>query len=270
MLDHASISATGSEPQRWLLVLHGIYGSGRNWGVIARRLVEERPDWGVVLVDLRLHGGSDTDFSPPHTVEAAAADVAALVDGLGITAEAILGHSYGGKIALAYTREHGEGLRQVWVVDSTLETREPSGSAWEVLQAVRSLPERFPSREAFIQGMAARGYPASLASWLGMNLERVGDELRWKLDWNGVEEMLRDYFRVDLWEVVERPPPGIGVHVVRASESSSIDSQDVERIRAAAANGAPTHLHEVEGGHWINADNPDEIVRLLKQNLTRV
>jgi hypothetical protein len=138
-----------------------------------------------------------------------------------------------------------------------------------VLQAVRSLPDRFPSRDALVEGMAGHGYPASLASWLGMNLEREGDGLRWKLDWDAVEEMLRDYFRTDVWDVVERPPPGVEIHVVRASQSSSLDSQDVERIRAAEADGAPTHLHEVEGSHWINADNPDDMIRLLVQNLTR-
>ena len=40
-------------PARWLLLTHGIYGAGSNWRGIARKLVERRPDWGVVLVDLR-------------------------------------------------------------------------------------------------------------------------------------------------------------------------------------------------------------------------
>src|SRR4051812_24710793 len=58
ILAHTRVAAPGRTPERWLLVLHGIYGAGRNWGSIARRLVEARPEWGAVLVDLRMHGQS--------------------------------------------------------------------------------------------------------------------------------------------------------------------------------------------------------------------
>ena len=266
ILSHTEIAAPGATPEQWLLVLHGIYGSGRNWATIARRLVEARPEWGAVLVDLRLHGGS-TGFSPPHTIEAAAADVDSLVGTLAEPVRAILGHSYGGKVALAYARNHGGGLRQVWVIDSTLEVREPSGSAWRLIEAVRSLPQRLPSRDALVEGLAPHGYAAPLASWLGMNLEREGSEFRWKLDWEGVEEMLRDYFRTDVWDVVENPPAGTAIHVVRATESNSLPDDAGARIEKAAAGGAATHLHELEGGHWINVDNPDAVVALLAASL---
>src|SRR5690606_18221961 len=78
VLSHSRITGE-REPDRWLLVLHGIYGAGRNWASIARRLVEERPEWGVLLVDLRLHGGSG-GFPPPHSLETGAADVGMLVE----------------------------------------------------------------------------------------------------------------------------------------------------------------------------------------------
>src|SRR5690606_3543260 len=182
---------------------------------------------------------------------------------------AVLGHSFGGKDALEYARGHGEGLRQVWAVDSTLNASEPSGSAWQVLQAVRSLPDRFPSREALIEGLGRHGHPPELASWLGMNLERADGELRWRLDWDGVEEMLRDYFRTDVWEVVEAPPDDVEVHVVRATESSSLGPADVARIRAAEAVHGRTHIHELVGGHWIHVDNPDAVVELLAGGLPR-
>ena len=266
LLSHTLVTAPDAEPSRWLLVLHGIYGSGRNWATIARRLVQERPEWGAVLVDLRLHGGS-LGFDAPHTLASAAADVDALIAGLGRPIEAILGHSFGGKVALVFAREHGDGLRQVWVIDSTLAVREPSGSAWRLIEAVRSLPERLPSREALVEGLAPHGYPAPLGSWLGMNLEREGDGFRWKLDWAGAEEMLRDYFRTDVWDVVERPPAGAEIHIVRATESNSVTDADCERVEAAGARGAATYLHQVEGGHWINVDNPDAVVSLLADNL---
>jgi esterase len=101
ILNHSRVTAPDSTPERWLLVLHGIYGTGRNWGTIAKRLAEERPGWGVLLVDLRLHGGS-TGFEPPHTLGAAADDVDRLVEHLDFHAAAVMGHSFGGKVALLY------------------------------------------------------------------------------------------------------------------------------------------------------------------------
>lgn len=265
MLNHTRVTADDAVPERWLLVLHGIYGSGRNWGTIARRLVEERPGWGALLVDLRLHGGS-TDLAPPHTVAAAAGDVDALVDALDIRAAAVLGHSFGGKVALVYTDHHADELSQAWVVDSTLQVREPSGSAWRLIEIVRSLPDRFASRAELAEALQTHGYVRPVGNWLAMNLERTEDGFRWRLDWDGVEEMLRDYFRTDVWPVIEDPPAGVEIHVVKANDSDSIDEGDVARIERAAERGR-TFLHRVEGGHWVNTENPEGMLELLVQGL---
>lgn len=263
ILNHSRVAAPGRTPERWLLVLHGIYGSGRNWGSVARRVVEARPEWGALLVDLRLHGGSQ-GFAPPHTLAASAADVDRLVEHLDFHAAAVLGHSFGGKVALMYTRHHGDELRQAWVVDSTLEVKEPSGSAWRIIEIVRSLPAEFGSRGELADALAEHGYPRPLGQWLAMNLERADGALRWRLDWDGVEEMLRDYFRTDLWDVVESPPAGVEVHVVKATESDALDETDVARVEGA---GSHAFLHRVEGGHWINTENPEAVVELLVEKL---
>lgn len=265
-LNHSRVTAPDGHPDRWMLVLHGIYGTGRNWGTIAKRLVEARPDWGAVLVDLRLHGGS-TGFGPPHTVEAAAADVVELVREMEIHAECVLGHSFGGKVALVYAATPPEGLRQAWVIDSTLEVREPAGSAWRVIEVVRSLPSEFASRDELVDAMEEHGYPRAMGSWLAMNLERSNGGFRWRLDWDGVEAMLRDYFRTDVWGVVESPPPGLEVHVIKATESDAVDEQAEARIEGAARETGRVRLHRVEGGHWLNTDNPDAVLRLLSDGL---
>jgi esterase len=266
ILNHSRVTARDTAPERWLLVLHGIYGSGRNWGSIARRLVEQRPEWGVLLVDLRMHGGS-RGFQPPHSLMSAAADVDALVEHLDFHAAAVLGHSFGGKVALVYTRHHADQLRQAWVVDSTLEVREPSGSAWRMIEAVRSLPPEFASRQEAVARLEGRGYPAAVAQWMAMNLEPEGGVYRWRLDFDGVESMLRDYFRTDVWDVVETPPAGVEVHVVQATESDAIDAHAAARVAAAGRDGGRTFLHPLQGGHWINTDNPEAMLGLLVEEL---
>lgn len=266
ILNHTRVTASEAVPDRWILVLHGIYGTGRNWGTLMRRLIGERPEWGAVLVDLRLHGGSQ-GFAGPHTLAAAAADVDALVDEVDLHAAAVLGHSFGGKVALEYTRRHASELMQTWVIDSTLEVKSPSGSAWRVVEVVRSLPSRFSSRDELVDAMERHGYARAMGSWLAMNLERDGDGFRWKLDWDGVEEMLRDYFRTDVWPVIESPPSDVAIHIVKALESDSIDEDDARRIEGAGDAHGRAHLHRVAGGHWVNTENPEELLQLLSRNL---
>lgn len=268
ILAHTRVTAKGADPERWLLVLHGIYGSGRNWGTIARRLVEQRPEWGALLVDLRNHGGSQ-GFPAPHTLASTAADVDRLVEHRGIDATAVLGHSFGGKVALVYAAHHGGAgaLRQVWVMDSTLAVREPEGSAWRMIEVIRALPPEFESRAEAVEGLARAGYPEALGQWMAINLEPVDGRYRWRLDWDVIEEMLRDYFRTDLWETVVRPPDGVQVHIVKATESSSLDDQDVRRVEAAGMASPQVHMHQLEGGHWINTDNPQGVLDLLAGGL---
>ena len=67
-----------------LLIVHGLYGSGRNWGVIARRLAEGRD---VVAVDMRNHGASPRHAS--HSYPEMAADLAKVIESLGGQADVL-------------------------------------------------------------------------------------------------------------------------------------------------------------------------------------
>jgi esterase len=266
ILTHARVAAKDAAPERWLLVLHGIYGSGRNWGTIARRLVEARPEWGVLLVDLRNHGGS-RGFPGPHTLAAAAADVDRLVAEMDFHAAAVMGHSFGGKVALLYAAHHGHDVRQVWVMDSTPAVREPEGSAWGMISLVRALPPRFASRAEALQALMAAGLSEGLAQWMAINLEPVEGVYRWRIDFDVMEEMLRDFFRTDLWETVVHPPEGVELHFVKATESSTLDEESARRVEMAGTANGRVHLHLLEGGHWINTDNPEGVIELLRTHL---
>ena len=118
---HALVTAVapgGPAPSRWMLVLHGILGSGANFRGFARRLAASAPGWGFVLVDLRMHGQSQ-GAPPPHTLAAAAADLRRLGEHLGLPIAGVMGHSFGGKVALAYTAASGRELEQTWVLDAS-------------------------------------------------------------------------------------------------------------------------------------------------------
>lgn len=122
----ASVIAGEPPGQRSLYVLHGIYGRGRNWAALARHLCVRRADWQSILIDLRLHGQSPA-FAPPHTVAACAEDVMRFEASAAREPRAVLGHSFGGKVALAFAARTDVRPLQVWIIDSTPEARPPKG-----------------------------------------------------------------------------------------------------------------------------------------------
>ncbi len=238
-LAHERVAAAGAAPAAWLYVLHGIYGAGRNWGSVARALVERRPDWGAILVDLRGHGESPA-FAPPHTVAAAADDLARLAQaaGEGERRHAVLGHSFGGKVALAYAAGADPAPEQAWLIDSTPAPREPQGSAWRMLEALEELAGPFASRQDGVDALVGRGFGEGVARWMSSNLERVPEGLTWRIEARLMRELLEDFFPLDLWGVLEAPPRGCSLHLVAATESDVLRPVDLERIRAARSRRA--------------------------------
>src|SRR5689334_12030746 len=91
---HAFVTDPAAQPAQWMLMLHGILGSGGNLRTLARRLVERAPGWGFLLVDLRMHGQSQ-GAPPPHTIAATAEDLMRLTAQLGLPIGGVLGHSFG-------------------------------------------------------------------------------------------------------------------------------------------------------------------------------
>jgi len=264
ILHHDIVQGNG-EPRAWLYVLHGIFGAGRNWSTVIRRIVAESEGWGAVLVDLRQHGRSQ-GFPAPHTIEAAAADLRRLAHRTGRPAAAVLGHSFGGKVALKWAAS-ADGPRQVWVIDSTPAAGPPAGSAWDMLRVIEALPGRFQTRDEAITLLRAGGVAEPVAQWMATNLERTDDGFRWRFEVAAIEALMHDFFRTDLWAVVEHPPPATEIHFVKARESSVLSGPTLERLEAVVASTRGVQLHHLAGGHWLNADNPQGVVQLVSGRL---
>lgn len=262
----ATVVTVSDSPSRHLLMLHGIYGRGRNWQGIARALAEARPEYACWLVDLPHHGDSGPG-AHGDTVHGAAADLDDWLRGEDIQPDAVLGHSYGGKVALAFAARRGDHPLQVWVVDSTPATSEPSGSAWRMLEVVRALPPRLAGREEAAAGIVAAGFSPGVAQWMTTNLVRDGDGFVWRLDLDAMERLLRDFFATGLWKGIEHPASAHEIHILKASESSIISPAAVSRILAVPQGRV--HLHERQGGHWIHAESPDVVTGLLVEHLPR-
>jgi pimeloyl-ACP methyl ester carboxylesterase len=264
-----------------MLFLHGILGSGANWRTFAKQIVAASPEWGAVLVDLRLHGESQ-DVAPPHTIAAAARDVQELIDHLerngqdgpgngGASVRAVLGHSFGGKVALELARQRQRDLDQLFVIDSTPSAR-PSGRGSEstahIIELLGNLPSEFPDRNAFTAWIEERGVSRPTAMWLAMNVRPIPNTTRFvfRVDVAGINEMLADYFRVDLWDVLEGEgtPPGtdrpMESHLIVGGRSSIVD--DADRARAKRCPHTTLDVIE-EADHWVHVDAPDALRTLV-------
>ena len=182
-LAHEEIRPDGPPPERWILFLHGILGRGLNWRGFARRLVAAAPGWGGLLVDLRAHGGSRA-LAPPDDLEACAEDLRELAARLDAPVEAVVGHSFGGKVALAYAAD-APAQRSLFVVDSYPGARPDargSETVLDVLAMLEALPARFDDRPAFLAHVREAGFGEGLARWLSQSLDREGGGYRFGLD----------------------------------------------------------------------------------------
>lgn len=267
-LAREEVRPTEGTPVGRIHYLHGIFGAGRNWRSLARRLADGDPGWAGVLVDLRLHGDS-TGFSPPHTIAACADDVLASASGPGPALDVVLGHSFGGKVALELARRDPPGLRQAWVVDSIPSAREPGGDAWRMLDVLRAHPGPFADREEAVRAVESEGYPRRVGQWMATNLAERDDGLRWGLDPDALEALMEDFFRVDLWNVVRRPPEGVEIHVVKAEDSGVLSEEACRRVERAGEENGRTRLHRLEGGHWLNVSNQEGLIELMRRELPR-
>ena len=240
-------------------VLHGIFGSLRNWRGMAQHMVRRHPDWRLVLVDLRNHGDS-VGAPPPHTVAACADDLARLASQLGAPPELIIGHSFGGKVALAYARDHGPA--RTWVLDAVPGLSAPvAGEVEGVLRALRAVPVPVPRRDAVAHALKAGGFSEAIAQWMTTNLRPEGEGYLWRFDLDAIEEMLADYARVDF--VPWLRATDAEVHLVRGARRDRWTPPALAELDGLPPN---VHLHVLpDAGHWVHVDNPMGLLDLLDE-----
>jgi len=273
----AVVRSPGARPVSSALVLHGILGSRRNWRGFARRLVAARPDVALALVDLRNHGdswGTGAPADPPHTLAACAADLDALVPALtareGLPAPAaVIGHSFGGVVALAWARRRAladRPLAQCWVLDALPAPAAPVGEIARVIAGLRAVSLPLARREDLVDHLTGAGFSQGVALWMTTNLRRGpdGGGLIWRFDLDAVEQMLADYVREDLRPWLRERAPGAAITFVRAARSDRwtpealADLADLPGARVRLLPGA---------GHWLHVDNPAGLQAMLAAGL---
>jgi pimeloyl-ACP methyl ester carboxylesterase len=168
---------------RPLILVHGLGGGTSIWQKVAGTLAER---FRVIAYDLRGLGQSGTP-SPPYTLDQLVGDLHGLVTELALGRVALLGHSLGGAVVLAYAAEHPERVNAVVGVAAPSFTpeaqrehlaeraaaarRDGMGPIAE-LHIARGLPEAFtqahPDDVATYRGVIAGSDPVGYAAQCGV------------------------------------------------------------------------------------------------------
>ena len=142
-----------------LLLLHGFTGSTRAWDDVRERLRDASPISGppiqVIVIDLIGHGRSATPADPArYSVEHAAADLAAVLDALGLARVHLLGYSMGGRLALAFAVHHPDRLASL-----ILESASPG------IEDLAERARRARSDDALAETIERDGLAAFVDAW---------------------------------------------------------------------------------------------------------
>ena len=139
----------GPEDGPVVCITHSLASDGGSWAEQVPELLQA--GFRVLRLDMRGHGGSDP-VDGDYTMQALAADVAAVLDGLAIPRVHYIGLSIGGMIGQAFAIEHGAKVISAMWCDTL--PASPSGAAamWnERMNTVRRANSLEPLADATME-----------------------------------------------------------------------------------------------------------------------
>ncbi len=228
-----------------LLVAHGLFGAGRNWASLARRLAQARP---VVVVDMRNHG--DSGWSAEAGYEAMAGDLAESIGAAGGIAD-VLGHSMGGKAAMALALTRPGLVRRLIVADIAPVAYDHGHG--DYVAAMRGVDLARVTRRSDADPMLAAAIPqAPLRAFILQNLEVAEGRARWRPNLDALAAAMEDILSFPALPGARFDGPAL---FLRGGESDYV----AERHHAAIRARFPAaRIEALEGaGHWLHADRPE-------------
>lgn len=227
-----------------LLIAHGLFGSARNWGVIARRLSAERQ---VIAVDMRNHGTSPWESG--HRYPDLAADLAEVIESHGGGPFDVLGHSMGGKAAMTLALDHPQLLRRLVVADIAPVAYGHSQS--HLIAAMRGLDlQGLHSRAEADRRLAATVEDEATRAFLLQSLDLKVDPPRWRLNLDVLEAEMA---HITGWPEIMGRFDGPALFLAGA-QSDYIRPEHRPQIRALFP---AARFAKIPGaGHWLHAERP--------------
>ena len=241
----------GSGPP--VAILHGLFGSGRNWRSVAQHLAARHR---VLTFDLRNHGASpwSDGMSYGEMVE----DLRASLRARGIQHAALLGHSMGGKVAMLMALLHPGEVDRLVVVDISPAANPPNLLAY--IRTMRAVDLRGVTRRAEVDDALAGAVPdPAERAFLLQNLVIDESAARWRLNLKAIEQGFP--------QIVGFPdfPAGTAYRgpalFVAGARSNYIEPKHEPGIRRLFPRA---RIMRIEGaGHLVHAEQPQAFLQTV-------
>lgn len=246
-----------------LVILHGLFGSGRNWTSVAKAL---SADWYVRTVDLPNHGRSAW-VEEPLTYPLLAQAVIGFLDEQGLENPVVLGHSMGGKTAMTLALTVPERVGALAIVDIApvvynSEDREHA----DYIDAMQGVDTTRYTRRAEVEAaLMDKIGNESIRKFLMQNL--VTDEatggLRWQINLDGLKASLP--FLMDFPAGQTAPPYRGSSHFIVGGASNYVRAKSEPEIARLFPRALIDRLPGA--GHWPHAEVPGVFLEKLGEFL---
>lgn len=240
----------GGEP---VVLLHGLFGAAQNWGTVQKRLAAGGRR--VIALDLRNHGSSP--WAEAMGYPAMAADVAETLAALDAPRAAVIGHSMGGKVAMALALMRPGAVARLVVADIAPVAHPPVLRPY--VAAMRAVPLRpgLARREADAALAGAVPQPA-IRAFLLQNLRFEGDPPSWRLNLDAIAAAMPE---IEGFPDLAGPYAG-PVLVLAGARSDYVRPEHHALIRALFP--AVRFATVPRAGHWVHSENPEGFLGLVE------
>lgn len=226
-----------------LAIVHGLYGSARNFNVIAKRLSDTRQ---VIAVDQRNHGESPRFDT--HTYPEMADDIAEVIEAHGGHAD-LLGHSMGGKAAMQLALTRGDLIRRLIIAD--IAPVAYNHSQRHLVHAMRGLDlTAVTTRGEANERLAALIEDERVRAFLLQSLDLKADPPRWRLNLDVLDACMDE---ITGWPGTEGVFQGSALFL-SGELSDYVLPEHRATIRALFPQARFAKLPDT--GHWLHAEKP--------------
>lgn len=255
------IPPNGNATDQPLVILHGFFGSKRNWQSLSKAFMRElrRP---VYALDLRNHGSSP--HSRPMTYLHMAADVLGFIRTLSLSNVSLLGHSMGGKVAMTlalHPETPADILTKVVVSDIAPVRAKVSEDTVLHIKGMETIEGNgITTRKEADEILEGYEKDRLVRAFLLTNLDTNSRSaaLKFKIPIDILKEG-RSEIESFPWAPGERSFHG-NTLFVKGTKSKYINRRNVPIIKQFFPEATVT---ELDTGHWIHAEKPNEFKKLV-------